>query len=188
MSFPTVFHPALHDPDPTETREWLDSLGAVLQHGGSERASYLMAQLNARARRAGGAVDFSTTTDYVNTIPADQQAASPGDPVLEKRIGDIIRWNALAMVVRANRKPGDLGGHLAAFASSATLYEVGFNHFWRAPSETHPGDLVFTQGHSSPGLYARSFLEGRFDEAQLDLFAWKWKATAAGCRPTPTRG
>lgn len=185
MSFPTVFHPALHDPDPTETREWLDSLGAVLQHGGSERASYLMAQLNARARRAGGAVDFCTTTDYVNTIPADQQAASPGDAVLEKRISDIIRWNALAMVVRANRKPGDLGGHLAAFASSATLYDVGFNHFWRAPSETHPGDLVFTQGHSSPGIYARSFLEGRFDEAQLDLFRMEVEGNGRGLSSYP---
>ena len=185
MSSTSVFHPALHDLDPAETREWLDSLSAVLQHDGSERASYLLTQLNASARRAGTAVDFNTTTDYVNSIPAHQQAISPGDPVLEKRIGDIIRWNALAMVVRANRKPGDLGGHLAAFASSATLYEVGFNHFWRAPSETPPGDLVFTQGHSSPGIYARSFLEGRFDEAQLDLFRMEVEGNGRGLSSYP---
>jgi pyruvate dehydrogenase E1 component len=185
MSFPTVFNPAAKDPDPAETRDWLDSLSAVLQHGGSERASYLLAQLNARARRDGGVIDFTTTTDYVNTIPVDQQAASPGDPVLEKRIRDIIRWNAMAMVVRANRKPGELGGHLASFASSATLYEVGFNHFWRAPSDTHPGDLIFTQGHSSPGIYARSYLEGRFDEAQLDLFRMEVEGKGRGLSSYP---
>ena len=154
-------HPT-RDLDPSETREWLDSLRAVLQRDGSVRASFLLAQLNAQARRTGGVVDSSTTTDYVNTIPVDQQAVSPGDPVLEERIRDIIRWNAVAMVIRANRKPGDLGGHLANFAnfaSSATLNGVGFNHFWRAPSETHAGDLIFTQGHSSPGI--RAFLRRR---------------------------
>ena len=114
-------HSLPHDPDPTETREWLDALGAVLQHGAPERVSQLLAQLNARARRDGGVIDFNTTTDYVNTIPFDQQALSPGDPAIEKRIRDIIRWNAMAMVVRANRKPGELGGHLASFASSAVL-------------------------------------------------------------------
>jgi pyruvate dehydrogenase E1 component len=182
---PSVFHPSLTDLDPAETREWRDALAALLQHGGPARASYLLAQLNSQARQAGGVVDFNTTTDYVNTIPVDQQAQSPGDPVLEKRISDIIRWNAMAMVVRANQKPGELGGHLSSFASSATLYEVGFNHFWRAPGAEHPGDLVFTQGHSSPGIYARSFLEGRFDESQLDLFRMEVEGKGRGLSSYP---
>ncbi len=177
--------PVLHDADPVETQEWLESLGAVIDHDGTDRASWLVSQLNASTRRAGGTVDFNTTTDYVNTIPVDRQAVSPGDRVLEKRIRDIIRWNAMAMVVRANRKPGELGGHLASFASSAVLYETGFNHFWRAPSDTHPGDLIFTQGHSSPGIYARSFLEGRFDEAQLDLFRMEVEGKGRGLSSYP---
>mgnify|MGYP001358314131 CR=1 FL=1 len=121
-------------------------------------------------RRAGGHLPFQPTTEYINTIPPHLEAKSPGDPAMEWRIRSLVRWNAMAMVVRANRKPGDLGGHIASFASSATLYDVGFNHFWRAASDDHPGDLVFHQGHSSPGVYARSFLEGRISEEQLDLF------------------
>ncbi|MBU8974794.1 pyruvate dehydrogenase (acetyl-transferring), homodimeric type [Lysobacter sp. MMG2] len=185
MSAPSDHAYVPHDADPTETREWLDALGAVLHHDGADRASYLVSQLNSHARRSGGIVDFNTTTDYVNTIPVGQQALSPGDPKLEKRIRDIIRWNAMAMVVRANRKPGELGGHLASFASSAVLYETGFNHFWRAPSDAHPGDLIFTQGHSSPGIYARSFLEGRFDEAQLDLFRMEVEGKGRGLSSYP---
>ena len=149
------------DIDPTETREWVDSLDAVISHDGTERAHFLLERMVDSTRRAGGYLPFDPTTEYVNTIAPANEAKMPGDAAMEWRIRSLIRWNAMAMVVRANRKPGDLGGHIASFASSATLYDVGFNHFWRAPSADHPGDLVFHQGHSSPGIYARSFLEGR---------------------------
>ncbi len=158
------------DIDPTETREWMDSLDAVLNHDGTRRAHFLLEKMVDTTRRSGGYLPFNPTTEYVNTIPVTQEAKSPGDAALEWRIRSIIRWNAMAMVVRANRKPGSLGGHIASFASSATLYDVGFNHFWRAPSAEHPGDLILHQGHSSPGIYARSFLEGRLTEENLDLF------------------
>ncbi len=158
------------DLDPTETREWIESLDAVVKHDGTERAHFLLERMVDNTRRSGGYLPFSPTTEYVNTIPASQEAKSPGDAAMEWRIRCLIRWNAMAMVVRANRKPGELGGHIASFASSATLYDVGFNHFWRAPSAEHPGDLILHQGHSSPGIYARSFLEGRLSDEQLDLF------------------
>ena len=158
------------DIDPTETREWMDSLHAVLNHDGTQRAHFLLERMVDTTRRSGGYLPFSPTTEYVNTIPASKEAKSPGDAALEWRIRSMIRWNAMAMVVRANRRPGSLGGHIASFASSATLYDVGFNHFWRAPSADHPGDLICYQGHSSPGLYARSYLEGRISEEQLDNF------------------
>ena len=158
------------DIDPTETREWMDSLDAVIQHDGTERAHFLLERMVDSTRRSGGYLPFDPTTEYVNTIAPGNEAKMPGDAAMEWRIRTLIRWNAMAMVVRANRKPGELGGHIASFASSATLYDVGFNHFWRAPSAEHPGDLVFHQGHSSPGIYARSFLEGRLAEDQLDLF------------------
>jgi pyruvate dehydrogenase E1 component len=159
----------LHDdPDPTESREWIESLKAVIDADGPERAHQLLEGMVELTRRAGAYLPFSPTTEYVNTIPAHLQPAIPGDQTMEWRIRSLIRWNAMAMVVRANRKPGDLGGHIASFASSATLYDVGFNHFWRAPSEDHPGDLLYVQGHSSPGIYARSFLEGRLSETQID--------------------
>jgi pyruvate dehydrogenase E1 component len=158
------------DPDPTETQEWVESLSAVINREGTERAHFLLERLVDSARRSGGYLPFDPTTEYVNTIPSHLEAKMPGDGAMEWRIRTLIRWNAMAMVVRANRKPGELGGHIASFSSSATLYDVGFNHFWRAPSADHPGDLVFHQGHSSPGVYARSFLEGRIGEDQLDLF------------------
>jgi pyruvate dehydrogenase E1 component len=158
------------DLDPTETREWIESLSAVIQHDGTERAHFLLERMVDSTRRSGGYLPFDPTTEYVNTIAPGNEAKSPGDAAMEWRIRSLIRWNAMAMVVRANRKPGSLGGHIASFASSATLYDVGFNHFWRAPSAEHPGDLILHQGHSSPGIYARSFLEGRISEAQLDLF------------------
>ena len=158
------------DIDPAESREWIDSIDAVIRTDGTERAHFLLERMVDETRRAGGHIPFQPTTQYVNTIPPHLEARSPGDAELEWRIRSLIRWNAMAMVVRANRKPGALGGHIASFASSATLYDVGFNHFWRAPSEAHPGDLILHQGHSSPGIYARSFLEGRFTEEQLDLF------------------
>jgi len=158
------------DPDPVETREWTDSLKSIINADGTDRAHYLLERMVEEARRAGGHLPFQPTTEYINTIPPHLEAKSPGDAAMEWRIRSIIRWNAMAMVVRANRKPGDLGGHIASFASSATLYDVGFNHFWRAPNADHPGDLILHQGHSSPGVYARSFLEGRISTDQLDHF------------------
>ena len=173
------------DLDPTETREWVESLNAVINHDGTERAHYLLERMVDSTRRAGGYLPFAPTTEYVNTIPPHMEARSPGDAAIEWRIRSLIRWNALATVVRANRKPGDLGGHISSFASSATLYDVGFNHFWRAPSAEHPGDLVFHQGHSAPGVYARSFLEGRIGEDQLDLFRMEVEGKGRGLSSYP---
>ena len=158
------------DIDPVETKEWLDSLEAVRQHDGAERTHFLLQRMFETTRRSGHVPSFSLHTEYVNTIAPSDELPFPGDMDMEWRIRSLIRWNAMAMVVRTNRKPGSLGGHIASFASGATLYDVGFNHFWRAASANHPGDLIFYQGHSSPGIYARSFLEGRIDETQLDLF------------------
>ncbi len=158
------------DPDPVETGEWVDSIKAVIQNEGPQRAHFLLNKVASTAQGGGVRVPFDPTTEYINTIAPEQQAKSPGDASLEWRIRSIIRWNAMAMVIRANRKPGALGGHIASFASSATLYDVGFNHFWRAQSEDYPGDLVMFQGHSSPGIYARAFLEGRIGEPELDRF------------------
>jgi pyruvate dehydrogenase E1 component len=173
------------DIDPTETQEWVESLNAVISHDGTERAHYLLERMVDSTRRSGGYLPFDPTTEYVNTISPGHEAKSSGDAALEWRIRSLVRWNALAMVVRANRKPGDLGGHISSFASSATLYDVGFNHFWRAPSAEHPGDLVFHQGHSAPGVYARSFLEGRITEDQLDLFRMEVEGKGRGLSSYP---
>ncbi len=173
------------DPDPTETREWTEALSAVIVHDGAERAHALLERMVEVTRRAGAHLPFQPTTEYINTIPPHLEAKSPGDAAIEWRIRSIIRWNALAMVVRANRKPGDLGGHIASFASAATLYDVGFNHFWRAPSAEHPGDLLYIQGHSSPGIYARSFLEGRISETQLDHFRMEVDGRGVSSYPHP---
>ncbi|GMQ89811.1 MAG: pyruvate dehydrogenase (acetyl-transferring), homodimeric type [Gammaproteobacteria bacterium] len=158
------------DIDPVETREWLEALEAVLEREGPERAHFLLEQLIDTARRSGTYVPHSANTAYLNTIPSAQEERSPGDAAIEWRIRSIIRWNAMAMVVRANRITSELGGHIASFGSAATLYDVGFNHFWRAPSETHGGDLIFIQGHSAPGIYARAFLEGRLTADHLRRF------------------
>src|SRR5688572_29804080 len=174
-----------NDLDPTETREWMESLKAVLDADGPERAHHLLERMVELTRRAGAHLPFQPTTEYINTIPAHLEAKSDGDATLEWRIRSIIRWNAMAMVVRANRKPGDLGGHIASFASSATLYDVGFNHFWRAPSAEHPGDILYIQGHSSPGIYARSFLEGRISESQLDNFRMEVDGKGISSYPHP---
>ncbi|GHA78724.1 pyruvate dehydrogenase (acetyl-transferring), homodimeric type [Cognatilysobacter bugurensis] len=174
-----------NDPDPTETREWVESVQAVIQRDGPQRAHQLLEGMVEVTRRAGAHLPFNPTTEYINTIPAHLEAKSPGDAAMEWRIRSILRWNALAMVVRANRKPGELGGHIASFASSATLYDVGFNHFWRAPSEEHPGDLLYIQGHSSPGIYARSFLEGRITEDQLDHFRMEVDGRGISSYPHP---
>ncbi|TVP79899.1 pyruvate dehydrogenase (acetyl-transferring), homodimeric type [Thioalkalivibrio sp.] len=159
-----------HDIDPQETQEWIDALEAVLEADGAERAHQILESLIDKARRSGAYLPYSANTAYVNTIPPRQEPVFPGDSAMEHRIRSYIRWNAMAMVVKANRVSAELGGHIATFASAATLYDVGFNHFWRAPSHEHGGDLVFVQGHSAPGMYARSFLEGRLTEEQLDHF------------------
>ena len=158
------------DLDPAETREWLESIDSVLREEGPERAHFLIDRMVEHARRSGAYLPYSANTAYVNTIAVGKQPQYPGNRELERRIEAWIRWNAMAMVVAANRKSTEYGGHIASYASSATLYEVGFNHFWRAPSAAHPGDLVFMQGHSSPGIYARAYLEGRLSEQQLHLF------------------
>jgi len=173
------------DPDPTETREWVESMQAVIGNDGPERAHQLLNHMVEVTRRAGAFLPFDPTTEYINTIPPHLEAKSPGDAAMEWRIRSIVRWNALATVVRANRKPGELGGHIASFASAATLYDVGFNHFWRAPSGDHPGDLLYIQGHSSPGIYARSFLEGRISESQLDHFRMEVDGKGISSYPHP---
>ncbi|MBV8991097.1 MAG: pyruvate dehydrogenase (acetyl-transferring), homodimeric type [Solirubrobacterales bacterium] len=158
------------DIDAVETSEWLDAVDAVVEHDGPGRAQEILRRAVERAQRAGAGPIATLTTPYINTIPADQEAPLPGDPAVERRLRSIIRWNAIAMVVRANKVSSELGGHIASYQSLATLYEVGFNHFWHAPSEKHGGDLVYFQGHSSPGNYARAYLEGRLTEGQLDGF------------------
>jgi len=159
-----------HDSDPLETQEWQDSLRAVIEREGPNRAHFLLEKLVDQTRRSGGYLPYDATTAYINTIPPHMETRSPGDAEMEHRIRSIIRWNAMAMVVRAGKRGGELGGHIASFASAATLYDVGFNHFWRGPDHPGGGDLIYIQGHSSPGIYARSFLEGRIDEAAMDHF------------------
>jgi len=158
------------DLDPTQTKEWIESIDSVIRSEGAERAHYLIERVIEHTRRSGAYLPFRASTAYVNTIAVGQEPEYPGDRALERRIEAWIRWNAMAMVVTANRKSTEYGGHIASYASSATMYEVGFNHFWRAPTAEHPGDLVFVQGHSSPGIYARAFLEGRLSEDQLKHF------------------
>ncbi|MEY2855441.1 MAG: hypothetical protein RL030_2573, partial [Pseudomonadota bacterium] len=158
------------DQDPEETREWLESIDSVIRSGGGERAHFLLERLIDHARRSGAYLPFSPNTAYVNTIPVPHEPDYPGDRAIEKRLEAYMRWNAVAMVQQANKVSSEYGGHLASYASSATLYEVGFNHFWRASSDKHPGDMIFMQGHSSPGVYARAYLEGRLSEAQLKRF------------------
>ncbi|MBC7859728.1 MAG: pyruvate dehydrogenase (acetyl-transferring), homodimeric type [Burkholderiaceae bacterium] len=155
------------DPDSQETHEWLDALEAVLEKEGPERAHYLMERMVDLARRRGAQIPFSSNTAYVNTIPTHLETHCPGNLELEERLRSYMRWNAMAMVVKANRLDGDLGGHLSSFASLANMLGVGFNHFWHAPSENHGGDLLYIQGHSAPGVYGRAFLEGRLTEEQL---------------------
>ena len=158
------------DVDSQETQEWLEALEAVVVHDGPERARELLDNVVDRARRAAAYAGPTGPTPYVNTISTSDEPAYPGDLELEHRIRSIIRWNAMAMVLQANKESSELGGHIASYQSAATLYEVGFNHFWHAPSHSHGGDLVFMQGHSSPGFYARAFLEGRLSEEQLGGF------------------
>jgi pyruvate dehydrogenase E1 component len=158
---------AVPDIDPDESQEWLEAFDSVLEYEGPERAHYLLEKLIDKARRSGVYFPHSANTAYINTIPPALEERSPGNHELEHRIRSYVRWNALAMVVHANKNDLDLGGHIASFASAATLYDVGFNHFWHAASENHGGDLIYIQGHSAPGIYARAFLEGRLTEDQL---------------------
>jgi pyruvate dehydrogenase E1 component len=160
----------IQDIDPEETGEWLDALEAVIDAEGVDRAHFLLEQLITTARMRGSYLPYNANTPYLNTIPADRQPHYPGDREIERRISSIIRWNALAMVVRANQHSSELGGHIASFQSAATLYDIGFGHFWRAPSENDAGDIIYIQGHSSPGIYARAFVEGRLTEQQLFNF------------------
>ena len=175
----------LHDLDPIETQEWRDALASVLEREGEERAHFLLEELIDQARRSGTYIPHRPTTSYLNTIPAAREPRSPGDPSIEWRVRSLIRWNALAMVMQANEESSELGGHIASFASSATLYDVGFNHFWRAPGPQHGGDLVFFQGHSAPGIYARAFLEGRLSADQLRHFRQEVDGNGLSSYPHP---
>ena len=176
---------ASEDSDPLETQEWRESIRAVVDKAGPERAAKLLATLIAEGQRSGFLRQLPITTGYINTIPAHHEPPYPGDQAIERRIRSMIRWNAMVTVVHANRKPGELGGHISSFASAATLYDVGFNHFWRAPSQAHPGDLLFIQGHSAPGIYARAYLEGRLSEEQLDRFRTEVDGDGLASYPHP---
>jgi len=158
------------DIDPVETNEWIDSLNSVIENDGSSRASYLLNKVIDQAYKSGLVLPDTRTTPYINTIPPESEAKSNGDQNIEKKIRAYIRWNAAAMVVKANKKSPELGGHIGTFASAATLYDVGMNHFWRAKNNKFGGDLIYFQGHSAPGMYARAFLEGRLTASQLDGF------------------
>ena len=165
----TKFNP-FDDIDPVETGEWIESIDSVLSQHGPDRAHFLLNRMIDFARRSGAYLPYSPNTAYANTISTGRQPEYPGDRALERRIEAYMRWNAMAMVVQANRVSSEYGGHISSYASSATLYEVGFNHFWRAATEEQGGDMIFFQGHSAPGIYARAFLEGRMTEAQLSRF------------------
>ncbi|HLZ99977.1 MAG TPA: pyruvate dehydrogenase (acetyl-transferring), homodimeric type [Steroidobacteraceae bacterium] len=173
------------DIDPTETQEWLESIDSVLRAQGPERAHFLLEKLVDFTRRSGTYLPFKPNTAYLNTISKAQEPEYPGDRSLERRNEAYLRWNALAMVVSANRVNSEYGGHIASYASAATLYEVGFNHFWRAKSDSHPGDMIFMQGHSSPGIYARAYMEGRLDESQLLRFRQEVRGGGLSSYPHP---
>jgi len=176
--------PNLVDVDPQETQEWVDALEAVVAKVGKERAHYLIEAVIAEARELGAEIPYSANTEYINTIPVDQQPKYPGDPDMEIKIHSYIRWNAMAMVVRAN-KDTNVGGHIASFASAAALYDVGFSHFWKAPSAQSQGDLIFFQGHSVPGIYARAFMLGRLTEEQMDSFRQETGGKGISSYPHP---
>ena len=173
------------DIDPLETSEWQDALTSVIEREGEERAHFLLETLIDQARRSGTHIPYRPTTAYLNTIPAAHEPRSPGDAEIEWRIRSLIRWNALAMVVRANQISSELGGHIASYASAATLYDVGFNHFWRGSDAENGADLVFMQGHSAPGIYARAFLEGRLSETQLERFRQEVDGKGLSSYPHP---
>jgi pyruvate dehydrogenase E1 component len=173
------------DPDPQETQEWLAALDGVIAHEGPERAHFLLETLIEKARRSGAYLPFSPNTAYINTIPSHAEVPLPGDPAIEYRIRSLVRWNALAMVIQANRQEGDLGGHIATFQSAATLYDVGYDYFFRGPEAPGGADLLYLQGHSSPGIYARAFLEGRLSENQLKHFRQEVQGQGLPSYPHP---
>lgn len=173
------------DADPVETSEWLDALVAVVETQGHERAHYIIEALIDKARRSGAHIPYEPNTAYINTIPARLETPSPGDAAIEHRIRALIRWNALAMVVRANRKSPELGGHIASFASAATLYDVGFNHFWHGDTGSQRADMLFMQGHCAPGLYARALVEGHIDEDMADKFRQETEQEGLSSYPHP---
>ena len=160
----------LNDHDPVETQEWVDSLRAIVQYQGVDRARFILERLRDEARRTGAQLPFTATTPYVNTIPPEREAKPTWNRELEHKVRSAIRWNAVAIILRANKESSELGGHIASFQSSALLYDIGFGHFWHAPTAEHGGDLIYVQGHVSPGIYARAFVEGRLSEEQLLSF------------------
>ena len=173
------------DLDPLETQEWLDALRAVQQHQGPERANFLVDTLVREARRQGIYIPASLNTAYRNTIAPENEARTPGNRDIEHKIRSAIRWNAMAIILRANQESSELGGHIASFQSSALLYDIGFGHFWHAPTEHHGGDLIYFQGHSAPGFYARAFLEGRLTEEQLLKFRQETEGQGLSSYPHP---
>ncbi len=173
------------DLDTEETKEWVDALEAVIKNAGMARAHYILKQLSDHATRTGAQLPYALTTPFRNTIPVQDEDVMPGDVFMERRIRSIVRWNALVMVMRANMNDDELGGHISTFQSVATLFDVGFNHFWRATNDEQLGDLLYIQGHSSPGIYARSFLEGRLDEEQLDNFRREVDGNGLSSYPHP---
>jgi pyruvate dehydrogenase E1 component len=173
------------DLDPEETREWMEALQSVIEREGPDRANFLLERLVNEARRAGAYIPYNANTAYLNTIPPDREERSAGDAVLEEKIRALVRWNAMATVIRANKESSELGGHIASFASAATLYDIGFNHFFRAANEKFLGDLVYIQGHSAPGVYARAYLEGRITEDQLSNFRQEVDGKGLSSYPHP---
>ena len=174
-----------NDIDVIETKEWIDALQSVIDADGEDRARFLLKELTAAAREAGAQLPMGLNTPYINTIPKEKQQALIGDRQIEFKIRSMVRWNAAAMVLRANKVNSEYGGHIASFASAAVLYEVGFNHFWRARNEEHGGDMIYYQGHSAPGMYARAFLEGRLSEEQLDNFRQEVGGNGLSSYPHP---
>ena len=175
-----------NDANPEETKEWLEALRSVIREEGAERANFLLSRLSSDTKRIHSNISSTAlSTPYSNTISPSNEERMPGDMFMERQIRGIVRWNAMAMVMRANLRNSSIGGHISTFASSATLYDVGFNYFFRGPNEQHDGDLIYYQGHSSPGIYARSFLEGRLDEAQLDNFREEVNGNGLSSYPHP---
>ena len=173
------------DLDSLETQEWLESMDSILENEGPDRAHFILEKLIDRARRSGTHLPFDAKTAYVNTIPPGQEPHMPADQTIEARIRAAIRWNALVLVLRASKKDLELGGHIGSFASSAMLYDVGFNHFFRAASEKDGGDFIFSQGHIAPGIYARAFMEGRLTESQMDNFRQECDGEGLSSYPHP---
>ncbi len=176
---------AYKDPDPLETREWQDAVDMVIEREGHDRATWLLKHAIESAYAAGAELPDTSRTTYLNTIPAHREKPYPGDIAHESRMQALIRWNAMAMVVKANRDPAKPGGHIASYQSSAHLYEVGFNHFWRAPQGDLPGDMIYFQGHASPGIYARAFVEGRLTEEQMKNFRRETDGRGLSSYPHP---